>query len=307
MNVDDFNPLIGSAIHVDPKRRYWLVRTEGGDLYDHFRHDSLIAIGFNQISLESIDESIKRGGDKPVNFLAEIIRAKMPDYRLPRYAAGQLLRFVKEIKRNDIVLIPSFGSQKITIGEVLETPITIDNDAYNVIQPKDGPMVSNYTKRRKIKWLKEVSRNRLDPVLYKLLYSHHIVSEATPYANPIDNLLNDFYVKGKETHIVLEVTTKHDIAARTLFDMGSSLLDLVDQFCKDNELGIDTSDVDIKLSLRSPGKIELTTKKAGIAALLGIIIVGIVGGGFNMYSGQSDPGVSEQTDPPRLWVGTAQS
>ena len=26
-----------------------------------------------------------------------------------------------------------------------------------------------------------------------------------------------------------------------------------------------------------------------------------------MYSGQSDPGISEQTDPPRLWVGTAQS
>ncbi|ADB42125.1 hypothetical protein [Spirosoma linguale] len=29
--------------------------------------------------------------------------------------------------------------------------------------------------------------------------------------------------------------------------------------------------------------------------------------GSVMYSGQSDPGVSEQTDPPRLWVGTAQS
>ncbi len=28
---------------------------------------------------------------------------------------------------------------------------------------------------------------------------------------------------------------------------------------------------------------------------------------LNVYFGQGDPGVSEQTDPPRRWVGTAQS
>jgi hypothetical protein len=210
----------------------------------------------------------------------QTVKKRYPKEKKPGYAAAQLYKFAYQIKVGDIVIIPGVNSYRLTIGEVQETEVTIEENASS--RPsylEDGEEKCDFVKRKKIAWQKEVSKFKIDPILFKLLFSHHIITEANAYANSIDTLLSNFYIKGREAVIILEVTTEHDIKARTLFQMGDILLELVDDFCKFHKLPYDTSDVDVKLNLQSPGKIQFTAKNKAVITMIGVLVIGIVGGG----------------------------
>ena len=189
-------------------------------------------------------------------------------------------------------MIPSENSKSVSIGEVTSSIVELDADAPYVLPEKGQHRKCPFIKRKPVKWIKEVKRAQLDPLLYKLLFSHHFISDGSAYENIIDGMLHDFYIKGRETYLILDVATKSDIEARVLFDTGSSLLSLVDGFGEEYNIDIDSSDVDIKLSLRSPGKIELKSKIFGVALIMGLLVVGVNGGGFT-YEGS---GLKVHTD-----------
>ncbi|WP_234734550.1 hypothetical protein [Tellurirhabdus bombi] len=284
MEITELDKILKHALRIDPKRNYWLFRTQGGHYYEHFKQDGFIAIGYDYITLDDIIGS-QTNETSPLELLINKIRIQQPDEKRPKYGASQLMRFTYEIKEGDIVLIPSVSSQSITIGEVLQTEVKIEEEIKYPSGNFSEHEICTYQKRKPVKWLKEVRRDDLEPILYKLLFSHHIITEATSYANYIDNMLNDFYIKGNEANLILNVQTEEDIKARDLFNMGYALLNVVDEFCKENNLAIDTSDVEVKLTLQSPGRIQLSTKKKGVAVIIGILVIGAFGGGFKIKSG----------------------
>lgn len=279
MMIADIEKILAETPSIKSDRNYWLVRTQGGLYYDNFRNNNFIAIGANEISLSDISDS-RKNEKNPNDLLTQRIKKLLKDEKQPGYLAGQLMKFTYSIKKNDIVLIPSVSSSLISIGEVAETPVTLANN----IQSKD-PKICPYVKRKKIRWLKDVKRDNLDANLYKMLFSHHIISDASQYAQIIDNSINNFYVKHDEASVILDVTSKQKINARELFKMGDYLLDTVDEFCKFYKLDIDTVDVEIKLNLQSPGKIQLTGKQKAAILVIGIFVIGTVGGGFKMNYG----------------------
>ena len=61
--------------------------------------------------------------------------------------SGQLVRFVYEMKKGDIVVVPSEGSAYISIGEVQETQLMEVND---LDVDRTG---CSYRKRKKIAWI----------------------------------------------------------------------------------------------------------------------------------------------------------
>lgn len=279
MTIADIEKILAETPSIKPDRNYWLVRTQGGLYYDNFRDKNFIAIGANEISLSDISDS-RKNEKKPNDLLTQRIKNLLKDEKQPGYLAGQLMKFTYSIKKNDIVLIPSVSSSLISIGEVAETPVILANN----VQSKD-PKICPYVKRKKVRWLKDVKRDNLDPTLYKMLFSHHIISDANQYAQLIDNSINNFYVKHDEASVILDVTSKQKINARELFKMGDNLLDTVDEFCKFYNLEIDTSDVEIKLNLQSPGKIQLTGKQKAAILVIGMFVIGTVGGGFKINYG----------------------
>lgn len=279
MTIADIEKILAETPSIKSDRNYWLVRTQGGLYYDNFRDKNFIAIGANEISLSDISDS-RKNEKKPNDLLTQRIKKLLKDEKQPGYLAGQLMKFTYSIKKNDIVLIPSVSSSLISIGEVAETPVTLANN----VQTKD-PKVCPYVKRKKVRWLKDVYRDNLDPTLYKMLFSHHIISDANQYAQLIDNSINNFYVKHDEASVILDVTSRQKINARELFKMGDNLLDTVDEFCKFYNLDIDTSDVEIKLNLQSPGKIQLTGKQKAAILVIGMFVIGTVGGGFKINYG----------------------
>lgn len=181
-------------------------------------------------------------------------------------------KFVHGIKGGDIVLIPSHSSFEIAFGVVVSS-----GTFETTIKKNDDFEVCPYRKRKKVKWFDLIRRDKLDPNLYKLMFSQHIITEADLYAEYIDRIANSVFIKDDLAHLVLDVQTTANIKATHLFKMGFELLSTFNEFCVDQELPYSSESVDVKLNLRSPGIIELSGSVVTII-VLGIILVGLAGG-----------------------------
>lgn len=256
-------------------RNYWFVRTDGGDMYESFLIGNFIGIGWDKVTLEDIAKA-NTGNNTGVEILKDTVRTKYPDEQRPGHTASQLMKFVYQIKKNDIILIPSHGSHEISFGEVTNTP------AFSEL---NGKFNCPFVKRKSVRWLTRVSRNSLDPHLFRLMFSHHTVSEADYYAEYIDKEINSFFIKGDKAHLVLGVQTEKDIKARELFEMGTLSLDILEEFANNENLDLDADEINVKLNVQSPGLIELSGLDISGIVLLGIILIIIAGGGFEISYG----------------------
>jgi len=260
---------------INASRNNWFVRTNGGQYYDNFINGKFIAIGYDKILLSDIKKASDTG-DEGISKLGDKIREQYGEEEFrPNYVASQLIKFTYGIKKGDIVLIPSYSSAEFTFGEIMETPVYLEE-----IKDTETSDICPYRKRKKVKWFRSMDRDALDPNLYRLMFSHHAISEADAYADFIDKISNSFFIKDQKAHLILDVKTTDEIKARDLFQMGSITLDLLDEFCKDEGLPFKSDDFNIKLNLQSPGLIELSGLTMGGVVLIGIILVSIAGGGF---------------------------
>ena len=132
------------------ERKYWFVRTNGGEYYDDYFHEGYIAVGFNSIADKTIieraetDDAYKRALYERIKLELETdeeIKAK------PGLIINQLKRFLIEMNPGDIVLIPSENSKFISFGEITSDVELLSPDD---IQEDGCPFI----KRRKVRWVK---------------------------------------------------------------------------------------------------------------------------------------------------------
>jgi len=206
-----------------------------------------------------------------------------PKENRPGHAIKQLLKFTYSISKGDIILIPSKNSDHISFGEVIETPAYIDNSSIDTCL---------FRKRKKVKWLKTIDRNNLDPRLFRLMFSHHTVTEGDSYAEQIDKELASFFIKGDRAHMILEVKTLAQIKAVNLFQLGLLPLQIFDEFCKDENYDYSSEDFQVKLDVQSPGFIELSGEMISGIIILGMIFIAIAGGGFNIKYKELNVGIN---------------
>src|SRR6185312_9045106 len=108
--------------------------------------------------------------------LKTLSQKKYPDDRFG-LIAGQVMKFVVELKKGDIVIIPSSNSEIISIGEV--TSSTIPELTQAELLKTECP----YKKRKPVKWIKDISRDSLDPFLYRMLQAHQAINNITRYSD----------------------------------------------------------------------------------------------------------------------------
>jgi len=70
--------------------------------------------------------------------------------------------------------------------------------------------------------------------------------------------------------------------------MGTALLDLVELFGQQNGYDLDVNDIEIKVHLQSPGKIELSSRAKASLIAAGIFVIGAFGGGLRIHYGDFD-------------------
>lgn len=253
---------------IDENQKYWLVRTQSGEYYEEFYHDNFIGIGWDELNLKTIQETPNE------EQIVEYIKKQYPDEKQPGRILNQIKRFLYDIKIGDIVLIPSHSSLYVSFG-IVESDLYIEE--INIDDVLDGKCP--FQKRKKVKWVKTVRRDALDPYLYRLLNSHHTITEATPYATFIDRTLHSFYVKGSSAHLIFGIQKYDNIPAVDLVDVLNKTLELIPLINSLTNADYKKEDVDVRLTLNSPGIIEIVTYTAPAVVLgIGVLLHYLIGG-----------------------------
>lgn len=185
--------------------------------------------------------------------------------------AGQLLKFYYDLKINDLVLVPSEGSEMFLVGKITSAPEQVNiPDEYE----NKNYAHSNFSKIRHVKWLGKFNRSDADAKLYKIIYSQHTINDANPYKPFINRALFDAYIMDdSEIHITYHVTQAANITAKSLGAFIYEYSQLFENFIEN------PSDLQVKVNVQSPGPVESTTKKIGAAAIT-FMILSLVTGGY---------------------------
>lgn len=266
---------------ISDKKKYWLIRTEGGEYFESFRDFNYVAIGHEEISHSKISE-FKKSAKTEIelkNKLKVYIDKVLPG-KSTGLIASQLLKFLYDIKKGDIVVVPSEGSRYISIGEVTNSALLeVNNDTVDRTK-------CPFRKRKSVKWIKTVSKKSVDILLYKALQSHQALTDITQHANIIERSIGDFYKLNDETSLIINVQKETNVPAPDLLFFGADLLKFTDGLIKEYNLDFDISEIDIKINVNSQGKTQLSSKNGRIIALVGLVFICVAGGGFKVnYEG----------------------
>ncbi|WNV81146.1 hypothetical protein RUL31_07700 [Bacillus atrophaeus] len=263
-------------------RRYWFVRTNAGAYYDDFISGNFIGVGWNNITLDTLEDNIP---------LCDKVLEKYPKER-KNYVARQINIIIDEMKKGDVVLIPSYNSTYIHFG-IIEDEMVYEEEIPNEIEDLENNShltfnyegICPYKKRRKVNWIKERKKEMLDPQLYRIIYSQQTISNVDKYADFIDKALYDFFIKNDVCHLILHVRKKGDIKGSHLVTFMSDLLSLTELNKMDDE------EVNLKVAVQSPGTIELLGA-VPVIVLSTFVLIGILGGKAKFLGAEiNTPGV----------------
>ncbi|MDV7719025.1 hypothetical protein GA840_04070 [Pediococcus ethanolidurans] len=313
INIQQF---LDDLPQLDFNSDYWLFRANGGDYFTDFSINNYIGIGWNDISLNDINNSnnlteqlkltilkknpniLKENSDGESDdsiedeetnqddtaVLDATTNVKLTNRQLSTLA-GQLLHFTNDVNPNDLVLVPSTGSQQFIVGKIIGAAYeSSDSDIQEEENDNNNYKKSKFKKRIPVRWIGRFNRSDADTALYKMIYSQHTLSNINKYDSFINRALFDAYViDGNELHLTYHVTQENNIDAKYLGQF-------IYQYSELYETLSGSSDLKIKVNVQSKGPAESTAKKmlGGAAAFLMLFGIGDVeygGGNFNIEIG----------------------
>lgn len=282
MNENVSEALRSLLPNVNINRKYWLVRSMGGDYYDEFINRGYIAIGYNEVSLSELKLAASYNDEASAQ-LKQILDSK--DLKHPdteeekynsRYAVPQMLKFYSEIKVGDIVVIPGKNSHKVAIAEITSEVYEEEN-----VSPLTG--FCQFKKRRNIKVLERTIRQKLNPEMQLMFNSRHIISNVDKYEEFIEGSVRDLYQKGDMTYLVLRVKQQDGISALD-FNVVPEIVNIVHDWLIENGLDFEEDVVKLKVCVQSPGDILIyAIEHPWVIISIGFFIGMIKGGDITLW------------------------
>ena len=244
------------------ERNYWFLRTLGGEYFDEFFMNDYVAVGWDDVPcIEEKDRT-----DQLKENLKE-------HYGQPTRVLNQVLRFCSEMKKGDIVIIPSSGSASLAFGRIIED----DYYEYTITEEEREENKCPYKRRRKVKWLKSGKRNMIDPKLFSFFRNQQALANANDYKEFIERAINPFYVKDGVAHLNLGV---HLIKSPKATDIPYYILGLNEKVAiLSKELNLNYEEPESRINVQSEGIIEFFGSATTIFALA-FVLVAIFGGEF---------------------------
>lgn len=282
---------------ISKERHYWIIRTNGGQYYDDFILHQYISISWDYVSLNVLytqnEDEIKKlieVYEKDTTLSKNELDDENDGTSKGKVTSifNKLNRFVFEMDKGDIVLIPSANSDRITLaevtGDVFETPNYVET--YLKENPNTEINPCPYRKRRKVNTLKTITKKEMDIYLAKGFNSQHALSNMDEYAPFIDRTIYGIYSKGNELHTTIHAGHPNGLSLKELVVLSDTLEKTVSSLAEQCEIPFDSSDIEVKLNIHSPGIIELIGYVATSGLILSILtfaINNIINGGkFNL-------------------------
>lgn len=270
----DFDSLDNYVQKVGCDANYWMIRTMGGDYYDDFVDKGYIAIGYNEVSLDEI-LNLPENAKMAIRQLKGFIQEHHQNIERSGYVSAQLYKFCREIKVGDIIVLPGRSSYRTSIcrvtGNIREVDIA-DNES------------CRFKKRIPIVVLERTSRRLLPPKAQLMFNSRHPVSDISLYAHCIDSAIHDFYDKGEELHLVLNVKTVEAVTSGHFYSMHRFIAIALD-YCNENGVAVSENDIELKIQMESPGFIHYISENKKLISVISALILLINGGGLKTKFG----------------------
>lgn len=196
---------------------------------------------------------------------------------------SKILRFEKTIAIGDIVMIPSYNSQRVMIGQIksdVETA-TITNTSY----AKNVNSILTFPSKRirRVEWLHStpIPSSKLNPKLIPLLCSQHSLTNATEkYAPSIEQEVYPIYFKNGLYHLNIPVSGK--IHKNFGIEAYSELFNVIEyirwRFSAEHNVDLYSQEIELKLSIQSPGITQWISKNKNVLAYIAVAIIAINGG-----------------------------
>jgi restriction system protein len=281
----DIDSYIKQIPVINPDKEYWFVRTNSGELYDIFKDNGFIAIGWNYITIEDIVNSRtnpeilrnkivansraieqKRADDNGVDIdESKILQpSKRKDKSKITTVINKLQTF-HELKKGDIIVIPNKGSSKLCFGVVADAEIDLKSNGENNC---------SYFKRRKINWVTEKSFYEIGTAFFMFKKNMHSISSVKKeLSSLIDKVMNDIYYKDDKLYYKVKVDKINDIKASDLFVLGAEMLELLEYINKEFEFGENINDTIVKINVQSKGDFLFNSNNLGKSiAVLSLVL-----------------------------------
>lgn len=245
---------------VEIEKKYWFVRTYGGDVFDEYIENGYVGIGLNKVPNNYILEA-----DRNFVRLQEYIHnnTEYQDGSATKWAK-QLVSFHHEVNIGDTVIIPDVNSDNLAFG-IIDSEVYIEVDKR--VFSNRGETQEYPQKRRRVIWDRVVHKDNIQSDLKAISSSHQGITNIDKYFDVIESYLSSVFKRGNKTYMVININQDEDINAFELSRFLSSLTYLYQELCeyygfeKDEELFI-------KIKLQSKGKALLSALAGG--ALLGL-------------------------------------
>lgn len=257
-----FEKAKGKIPTINSSTNYWFTRANSGQYFQSFNVGNYIAIGWNEITLEDLE-------NKPENVIKESIQEHYPDSKKPGSAYNQMMKFTYNIRIDDIVIVPSEAPNNLLVGIVTSDPYTETVENIEL-----ATNVCTFNKRRNVKWVGIILNKDIDPSLYPLVYSGQTITDANDYKKYINRVLYDSYVEEDTMSITFRVKEEEDVSAFAYNNFLTSTLNMAEVLKEE-----DNEDVVIRTNVQSNGPLELLGDP-NVMATVGLIMktVSILGG-----------------------------
>lgn len=280
----------GKILEIPSDTNYWLVRADGGKYYDDFLLNDFIAVSDNEITLESIDSHPQLNTD--IGYTLEGFKSLYQEKYINwnnqqiAHAASRTMKFIEDIKLNDIIIVPSHRSNQFIVG-IVTSEVYEDYDIESELAIPVHYSVCPYLKRRKISWIKEVSRNAISEKMYWILSAHQSILQLNDHSEYIDRLLAPIYIKDGFCYGILKVEKREGITSSEWYKLYSVI----------EEIKGDSSEIIVKSNVESPGYLEILTELSSMSKIVSamIILSGITFGKVNVL------GVEVEGVIPYFW------
>ena len=271
--------------------RFWMVRTKCDLYYQEFLRENYIAIGWNAVLQNDLNQP---DADQPKGKLACRIESIYQNERKIGNVLNKCYRFCCGMKPGDIAMI--VGETTVTFAEVgeyreaegpqysvhAEQEMDRMLEQYKSKLPQPEMLRCPYAKRRLIRQLRTLRReNQMGPYLQALLARNgHSLSDITEYSQTILGLCYDAYVYQGVFTLAFKVTRQQEIPAVDLARLVMDTAELISAGHPER--------VQVRTTLHSPGDVVLQIAQdalaLGPALLIYLAVFGGKAGNFEFHS-----------------------
>jgi len=255
---------------IPSERRYWFVRTFGGELFEDYYVMKRIGLLANNVPLDMI--KLAHNNPSAYKTLQNFINYNIfPDNASEATKlANQLVDFYHKVKIDDIIMMPSSDSNYIAFGKVIsgikETSKTNRTFTYK------GDTLQFPTKYHEVEWITIKAKSDLIGDIKPLMSSHSGLTNADKYSEPIESNISSLFEKEDYYYFSLfvDLNENQELNAFELSRYLEAVTKLYKHYCIVNDIE-ENEDLFLKIKIQSPGSSVWKWSKPALIAGVSII------------------------------------